>query len=120
MLRHFMDNLVLPEDSEIFLEAACLLNLQDSPVSLLADPEDIQIDPDLDPTTPQLEKLQIATARARELRISTSDEAIRSYEEIKAEKHFFNPLNLRQINTTHTGLLRMGTGMCCFFQEITG
>ena len=115
-----MDNLVLPEDSEIFLEAACLLNLQDSPISLLAEPEEIQLDPEIDPTKPQLEKLQIATARARELRIATSDETICSYEEIKAEKHFFNPLNLRQINTTHTGLLRMGTGRCCFFQELTG
>lgn len=115
-----MDNLVLPEDAEIFLQASCLLHLEDSPISLLATPEDIQIDPNLDSTKPQLEKLQIATCRARELRVATSDESLKTYEKMKAEKHFFNALNLRQVSNVHTGLIRMDTQMCCFFQEATG
>ena len=115
-----MDNLVLPEDSEIFLQASCLLRLEDSSVGLLSTPEDIQIDPDLDPTKPQMEKLQIATCRARDLRAAASNETIQSYEEMKADKHFFNVLNLRQVNNVHTGLIRMDTQLCCFFQEVTG
>ena len=97
-----------------------MLNLQDSPLSLLSTPEDIQIDPDLDPLRPQMEKLQLVTSRTRDLRAATSDETLRSYEEMKAEKHFFNPLNLRQVNTMNTGLIRMNSQLCCFFHENSG
>ena len=87
-----MDNLVIPEDSEIFVEVSCLLTLHDSPIADIDTPENIQIDEDHDPLKTQLEKVQRITENNREVRASTSMDSIQSYESIKAEKHFQNQL----------------------------
>lgn len=116
--RAFLDNLIKPEDSEIFAEVSCLLSLQDSPLSSMADPEEIEIDHGHDQTRPQVEKLVRTTERNRELKESQSLEIVQSYENIEADKIFQNPLNIRHVNKSPlTRLLRMGTGVCCYFQE---
>ena len=124
MFRRFLDNLVKPEDSEIFAEVACIRTLQDSDLALLSAPDDIYPDSDDDETLATLsktEKIKRAAAKNREVRIATSQESIQSYEDFKAEKHFKNGLNIRHVNNTpFTQLLRSGTGVCCYFQENTG
>ena len=115
-----MNELVKPEDSEVFVEVSCFLNLGESSLACMADPEEIIVDEDHDPTKPQLEKVQRTIERNRQLREATSQESIRSYEDFKSEKHFSNPLNLRHYNKAPlTRLLRVGTGLCCHFQEKT-
>ena len=113
--------MVKNKDSEIFVEVSCLLNLRDSPVGILADPEEIEVDKDHNPLAPQLDKIQHTTEVVRELRQATSAESVRSYEEFhQAEKHFTTPLNVRHVNRTpFTSLLRAGTNVCCYFNDIT-
>ena len=111
---------MIPEDSEIFAEVACLLQLHDSPIADMDTPEDIAIDTGHDSTKPQLEKVQRITQNNREVRASTSMDSVTSYESIKAEKHFQSQLNTRHYNRVAlTRLLRVGTGSCCYFQELT-
>ena len=115
-----MDKLVIPEDSEIFVEVSCLLTLHDSPIADMDTPENIQIDDEHDPLKNQLEKVQRITENNREVRASTSMDSIQSYESFKAEKHFQNELNTRHYNrVAFTRLLRVGTDVCCYFQELT-
>ena len=119
-IRQFLDNLVVPEDSEIFLQVSCLLELHDHVIADLDTPENIQIDEGHDPLQPQLEKVQRITENNREVRASTSLDSIQSYESIKAEKHFQSQLNIRHYNrVTFTRLLRVGSDVCCYFQEIS-
>ena len=66
-----MDNLILPEDSEIFVQVACLLDLHEHPIADLDTPENIQIDEGHDPLQSQLEKVQRITENNREVRAST-------------------------------------------------
>ena len=111
---------MVPEDSEIFAEVACLLQLHDSPIADMDTPDDIVTDTGHDETLSQLEKVQRITEKNREVRASTSMESVKSYESIKAEKHFQNQLNTRHYNRVAlTRLLRVGTGSCCYFQELT-
>ena len=90
-------------------------------MGILADPEEIEIDHDHDPLAPQLDKLQHTTEVARTLRQATSHESVRSYEENhQAEKHFTTPLNVRHVNKTpFTSLLRAGTNICCYFNDVS-
>ena len=114
-----MDQLVKSEDSEIFVEVSCLLELQEWSVGCLSDPEEIQIDKDHDKTQSQYQKIARTTRVTRELRVATSQESVRSYEQIKAEKHFNTSINWRHVNKVpFTRLLRIGTGVCCFFNEL--
>ena len=121
MFREFLDHLVKVKDSEIFVEVSCLLNLRDSPVGILSDPEEIEIDHDHDQLAPHLDKIQHTTELVRELRQSTSAESVRSYEEThQAEKHFTTPLNVRHVNKApFTSVLRAGTNICCYFNDVT-
>lgn len=113
-----MDQLVKSEDSEIFVQAACLLELQEWTVGCLADPEQIQPDDGHDQTRSQFEKVKRTTEVTRDLRAKTSQESVCSYEQIKAEKHFNTNINLRHVNKLpFTRLLRMGTDACCHFNE---
>ena len=73
-LRNFIDNLVIPEDSEIFAEVACLLQLHDSPIADMDTPEDIAIDTGHDSTKPQLEKVQRITQNNRVNQIPLASE----------------------------------------------
>ena len=115
-----MDNLVVPEDSEIFVQVSCLLELHDSPIADMDTPENIQIDEGHDPEQSQLEKVQRITEMNREVRASTSMDSVKSYESFKAEKHFQSQLNIRHYNrVTFTKLLRVGSDLCCYFQELT-
>ena len=99
---------------------SCFLNLQDSPLADLDSPEEIFPDDEHDPTKPLLEKIQRITENNRQVRASTSMDSIQSYESIKAEKHFQTPLSVRHYNrVAFTRLLRVGSGICCFFQEQT-
>ena len=66
-----MDNLVKPDDSLVFMHVSCILQLQDTPLACLTDPEDIQVDDEHDATQSQLQKLKRVTARNRELRQSS-------------------------------------------------
>ena len=118
--RHFLDNLVVPEDSEIFVHVSALLELHESPIADMDTPENIEIDEGHDPLQPQLEKIQRITERNREVRASTSLDSIKSYESMKAEKHFQGQLNIRHYNrVTFTKLLRVGSDLCCYFQELS-
>ena len=72
--------MVIPEDSEIFVEVSCLLTLHDSPIADMDTPENIQIDDEHDPLKTQLEKVQRITENNREVRASTSMDSIQSYE----------------------------------------
>ena len=120
LFRKFIDNLVRPEDSEIFVEVSCFMQLHDSPIADLDTPETIQTDAGHDSLKPQLEKVQRVTEKNREVREATSMDSIQSYESIKAEKHFQNELNIRHYNrVAFTRLLRVGSGACCYFQELT-
>ena len=103
------------------MEVSCLLNLRDSPVGILSVPEEIEIDHDHDKLAPQLDKIQHTTEKARELRQVTSRESVRSYEENnQAEKHFASSLNIRHVNKTpFTSLLRAGSNICCYFNDVT-
>ena len=98
-----------------------MLNLRDSPVGILSDPETIEIDHDHDPLATQLDKIQHTTELARKLRQATSEENVRSYEEHNAaEKHFALALNIRHVNKTpFTSLLRAGSNVCCYFNDVT-
>ena len=112
--------MVIPEDSEIFAEVACLLQLHDSPIADMDTPEEIIVDNGHVIERPQLEKVQRITENNREVRASTSLDSVKSYESFKAEKHFQNQLNIRHYNRVAlTRLLRVGTGSCCYFQELT-
>ena len=114
-----MDNLILPEDSEIFVQVACILELHDSPIADMETPEEILVDEGHDPEKSQLEKIQRITEKNREVRASTSLDSIQSYESIKAEKHFQSHLNTRHYNrVAFTRLLRVGSDVCCYFQEV--
>ena len=104
------------------MEVSCLLSLQDSSVGILADPEDIQIDHDHDPLAPHMDKVQHTTEVVRELRQATSNESVQSYEQhFQGDKNFSMLLNIRHINRVpFTRLLRMGTRVCCYFNDIAG
>ena len=118
--RAFCDKLVRPEDSEIFANVACLTDLEDNLVANIMDTEMVQDneDPDFDPELSQDEKIRKMSEQNVAVRASTSMDSLRSYEEIKAEKHFSCPLNIRQINNIpFTRLLRLGTNACCHFDE---
>ena len=116
--RAFCDKLVRPEDSEIFANVACLVDLEDNLVANMMDPEMVQDEEDYDPGLPHDEKIRKMSEKNKEVRASTSCDSLRSYEEIKAEKHFACPLNIRQINNMpFTRLLRLGTNVCCHFNE---
>ena len=116
-----MDSIVKPKDSEIFVEVSCLLNLQDSPVGIMSEPEELDIDHDHDPLATQLDKITHTTEVARELRAATSQESVRSYEQYhQAEKHFTSALNIRHVNKMpFTSLLRAGSDVCCYFNDVT-
>ena len=115
-----MDQLVKSEDSEIFVHASCLLELQEWTVGCLSDPEQIQPDFGHDPTKSQFEKVKRTTEVTRELRAKKSQESVCSYEQIKAEKLFNTSANMRHVNKLpFTRLLRVGTDACCHFNEAT-
>ena len=106
-----------PEDSEIFAHVACLVDLEDTIVANMTEPETFQED-DVDPQWSHDVKIRKASERNVELRASTSMDSLRSYEDIKAEKHFLSQLNNRYINKMpFTRILRLGTNSCCHFQE---
>lgn len=120
VFRLFMDQLVKSEDSEIFVQASCLLELQEWSVGCLSDPEQIRPDSGHDQTQSQYEKVKRTTQVTRALRAQTSRESLCSYEQMKAEKHFNTSINLRHINKLpFTRLLRVGTDACCHFNEAT-
>ena len=115
------DNLVRSEDSDIFAYVSCIANLENSPLACMMDSEM----PDLESVEPlpmdNVEKRQKDLAENVAVRASTSLESIQSYEEIKAEKLFVNPLTIRHVNNVpFTRLLRVGTNLCCFFNEALG
>ena len=115
-----MDQLVKSEDSEIFVHASCLLELQEWTVGCLSDPKQIQPDFGHDPTKSQFEKVKRTTEVTRELRAKKSQESVCSYEQIKAEKLFNTSANMRHVNKLpFTRLLRVGTDACCHFNEAT-
>ena len=63
-------------------------------------------------------KIRKASEKNVEVRASTSMDSVTSYEDIKAEKHFLSPLNVRYINKMpFTRLMRLGTNVCCHFIE---
>ena len=71
-----------------------------------------------DPSLPHALQLRKALEKNIAVRASTSLDSIQSYESIKAEKHFINPLNVRYVNNAKfTALLRAGTNVCCYFQD---
>ena len=108
-------------DAEIIAHVACIVTLQDSWAACLTEPDHLLVDEDHDQTLDQEVKLQQALEKNIQARASASAEIIQSYEDIKAEKHFLNPLNIRHINKApFTRLLRTGANICCFFQENLG
>ena len=87
----------------------------------MMEPETIEPDEEQDPTLPHSTRTRKALEKNIALRASTSLDSIQSYEEIKAEKHFLHPLNVRHINNARfTRLLRAGTNVCCYFQDQIG
>ena len=117
LFRAFCDALVRPEDSELFANAACIFNLEDTLVSNLMEPETFEIE-DHDITLPQEVKIRNELLRNVEVRASTSLDSLKSFEEFKAEKLFSTALNQRHYNRLpFTKLLRMGTNVCCHYQE---
>ena len=90
-------------------------------MGILADPEELEIDTAHNPLAPQLDKVQHTTEMVRELRQANSAESVRSYEEMhQAEKHFTTPLNVRHVNRVpFTSILRAGTKVCCYFNDVT-
>ena len=119
IFRKFCDELVRPEDSEIFAYVSCITSLEDSPLACLMDPEDFDIEDDIDRLNLSHEEQRTeAQTRNVQVRASTSMDSLRSYEEIKAEKHFVTPLNIRHLNKVpFSRLLRVGTNVCCHFHE---
>ena len=112
--------MVRPEDSEIFAHVACLDQLEDTLLANVMDTETFQ-DDDLDPEWSHEMKIRNESEKNKAVRASTSQDSLRSYEKIKAEKLFLSSLNIRQINKMpFTRLLRMGTNVCCHFDETSG
>ena len=113
--------MVNPEDSEIFAYVSSIADLENSPLACLMEPEPISIDENHDQTLSMAVKMENALVQNIALRAATSQDSITSYEEIKAEKHFVNPLNIRHVNKVpFTRLLRLGTTACCFYHETLG
>ena len=118
--RRFCDQLVRPEDSEIFAYVASIINLEDTLVANITESDQLKPD-EMDINWSHETKIRNASEKNVEVRASTSMDSIRSYEEIKAERHFLSPLNLRHINNMpFTRLMRLGTNVCCHFQEELG
>ena len=117
-----MDSLFRANDLDIFAEVACITTLEDTNLAGLAPPDEDYPEDDLAEIAllSKKEKIKRAAQQNAEVRAATSQESVRSYEEFKAEKHFANPLNIRHVNNLpFTGLLRMGTNVCCYYQEDT-
>ena len=115
--RAFCDNLVRPEDSDIFANVACILNLESTLISNLMEPEHFQME-EYDPTLPQDVRIRKEYERNVEVRASTSLDSLQEFEVFKADKLYSNTLNLRQYNRLpFTKLLRMGANECCHYQE---
>ena len=116
--RAFCDTLVRPEDSEIIANVSCLTILQDSPLATMMESDTLEEEDEYDPELPHATQLKKALKKNIEVRASTSLDSIQSYESIKAEKHFLNPLNVRYVNNAKfTALRRAGTNVCCYFQD---
>ena len=121
IFRLFCDRLVDPEDSEIFAFVSCIADLPNSPLACLMEPESIEIEEDHDQCQPMTIKMENALVKNAALRAATSEDSMASYEDIKAEKLFVNPLNIRHVNKVpFTRLLRLGTTACCFYHEALG
>ena len=83
----------------------------------LSEPETFQ-EEDVDPNLSMDQKIRNESEKNIAVRASTSADSLRSYEEIKAEKHFLSSLNKRYFNRMpFTRILRLGTNICCHFQE---
>ena len=96
---------------------ASLVNLESTIVANMTEPENFQLE-EFDPNLSHDEKIRKASEKNIAVRASTSLDSIRSYEEFKAEKHFLSQLNNRYINSMpFTRILRLGTNVCCHFQE---
>ena len=90
-------------------------------MGIMMDSDNLVVNEDHDVSLPHGEKLQRALDKNIAVRASTSLDSIQSYEEMKADKHFQLPLNIRHINKARfTGLLRAGSGLCCYFQDALG
>ena len=114
------DSLVRSEDSEIFAFVACIADLENSPLACMMDPEVLPVQDETIPLD-DVDKRQKDLEDNIAVRASTSLESIQSYEEIKAERLFVNPLNIRHVNKVpFTRLLRVGANVCCFFHEALG